>query len=165
MIEWLSLSKLIPGGVSASKSIYDRIFGRTPRMNFDADSGGIELHVFNTRDETIIIEGIEANPSLLGFAAGDEAIDIVRAVVAQRGHGYERPLAVVSPGDSVEIKLITFDPFENSAADVIIKVTMHWRTAERRRFSRSSVVRKISIHDIRDLKTAVESKQPRMFVV
>lgn len=45
------------------KSIYDRVIGKSPRLNFDPD-GGIELHVFNTRDETIIIERIEASPPL-----------------------------------------------------------------------------------------------------
>jgi hypothetical protein len=51
-IEWLSLSKLIPSGASAAKSIYDRVFGKSPRLNFDADSGGIELHILNERAET-----------------------------------------------------------------------------------------------------------------
>jgi hypothetical protein len=61
-IEWMSLSKLIPAGSSAAKSIYDRVIGKSPRLNFDTGSDGIELHVFNTRDETIIIERIEAYP-------------------------------------------------------------------------------------------------------
>jgi len=56
-------------------------------LNFDADSGGIELTVLNTREETIIIESIEATPPLLGFSTDEEIIDLVRAVIAQRGHG------------------------------------------------------------------------------
>ena len=75
------------------KSIHDRVIGKSPRLNFDPDGGGIELHVFNTRDETIIIERIEAAPPLLGFSAGHEMVDLVRAVVAQRGHGVEQPIA------------------------------------------------------------------------
>src|SRR5258705_1250696 len=98
-VEWLGLSKLIPSGTSAAKSIYDRVVGKSPRLNFDTDSGGIELHVFNTRDETIIIESIKASPSLLGFSASQEAIDIERAIVAQRGYGVEQPIAVLSPGE------------------------------------------------------------------
>jgi hypothetical protein len=164
-IEWLSFSKLIPAGSSAAKSIYDRTVGKSPRLNFDTDSGGIELHVFNTRDETIIIESIEASPPLLGFSAGEEIIDIVRAVVAQRGHGVERPIAVLSPADKASIRVITFDPFENSDQGQAIKVRMYWRTAKRKMFSRSSVVSKISVRDIRDLKTAVDRKQPRISFV
>jgi hypothetical protein len=105
-VEWLSFSQLIPAGSWAAKSIYDRVVGKSPRLNFDTDSGGIELHVFNTRDETIIIESIEASPSLLGFSAGQETIDIVRAIVAQRGHGVEQPIAVLSPGEK-RLKLVS----------------------------------------------------------
>jgi hypothetical protein len=71
-IEWLGLSKLVPVGTTAAKSIYDRIIGKAPRLNFDADSGGIELQVLNTRQETIIIESIEATPPLLGFSTGEK---------------------------------------------------------------------------------------------
>lgn len=164
-VEWLGLSKLIPAGTSAVKSVYDRVIGKSPRLNFDADSGGVELHIFNTRAETIIIERIEAFPPLLGFSAGEEVIDMVRAVVAQRGHGAEQPIAVLSPGDRASIKVITFDPFENSELHQTIKVRMYWRTAMRQMFSRSSVVSKITVLDIKDLKTAVDRKQPRLFVV
>jgi hypothetical protein len=66
VIEWLSLSKLIPAGSSAVKSLYDRVIGKSPRLNFDTESSGIELHIVNTRDETIIVERVEASPSLLG---------------------------------------------------------------------------------------------------
>jgi hypothetical protein len=31
-IEWLGLSKLIPAGSSAAKSIYDRVIGKSPRL-------------------------------------------------------------------------------------------------------------------------------------
>lgn len=148
-IEWLSLSKLIPAGSSAVKSVYDRVIGKSPRLNFDPDSGGIELHVFNTRDETIIIERIEASPPLLGFSASDEMIDMVHAVVAQRGYGVEQPIAVLSPGDKASIKVITFDPFEDSD-QTMIKVRMYWRTATPKTFSRSSVSSKIAVQDIKD---------------
>jgi hypothetical protein len=161
-IEWMSLSKLIPAASSAAKSIYDRVIGKSPRLNFDTDSGGIELHVFNTREETIIIERIEASPSLLGFSAGEEMIDFVRAVVAQRGKGVEQPIAVLSPGGKASIKVITFDPFEDSDQTSLIKVRMYWRTAKRQIFSRSSVASKITVRDIKDLKTAGDRKQPRI---
>lgn len=151
---------MIPAASAAAKAIYDRTVGKSPRLNFDTDSGGIELHVFNTRDETIIVEYIEAAPPLLGFAAGDQTIDVVRAVVAQRGQRTEQPIAVLSPSEKAKILVITFDPFDESDPSKTIKVRMHWRTAARRRFSRSSVATSISVRDIRDLKTAVDRKQP-----
>jgi len=165
-VEWLSFSKLIPAGWSAVKSIYDRVIGKSPRLNFEPDSGGIELHIFNTRDQTIIIEGIEASPPLLGFSAGGETIDIVRAaVVVQRGHRDQPPIAVVSPGDKASVMVITVDPFEIAEQHQTIKVRMYWRTATRKSFSRSSVTSKISVQDIKDLKTAADRKQPRIFSV
>src|SRR5690349_3090868 len=106
-IEWLSLSKLIPAGSSALKSVYDRVVGKSPRLNFDTSSGGIELHVFNTRDETIIVERIVAKPSMLGFSEGAELRDIVRASVDQvRGPTGDRPIAVLSPGDRAKIEIL-----------------------------------------------------------
>lgn len=71
-IEWVSLSKLLPAGASAAKAIYDRVVGKAPKLNIDATNGGIELHLSNTRDETIIVERIEASPRILGFAEGDQ---------------------------------------------------------------------------------------------
>jgi hypothetical protein len=68
------------------------------------------------RDETIIVESIEAMPPLLGFSASDELIDVVRAVVAQCGDGNEEALAVLSPGEDLAIKVITFDPFQKADA-------------------------------------------------
>src|ERR1700680_1031879 len=79
---------------------------------------------------------------LLGFSAGEEIIDMVRAVVAQRGHGVERPIAVISPGDRASIRVITFDPFEESDQAKMIKARVYWRTATRKTFSRSSVASK-----------------------
>jgi hypothetical protein len=131
-IEWLGLSKLVPAGSAAVKSIYDRVVGKAPRLNFDADSGGLELTVLNTREETIIIESIDTAPPLLGFSNGEEIIDLVRAVVAQRGHGVEEPIAILSPNDKVSIKVITFDPFQDTDGAKSIKVLVRWRSVKKR---------------------------------
>jgi hypothetical protein len=131
-------------------------------LNFDADSGGIELTVLNTREETIIIESVEATPPLLGFSTGEEIIDLVRAVVAQRGHGVEEPIAILSPNDKVSIKVITFDPFQDTDGAKSIKVLVRWRSIKRGVFSRSSVSSKIQVRDVRDLKLGVERRQPRI---
>lgn len=164
-IEWLSLSKLIPPGSAALKSIYDRVVGRSPRLNFDTSSGGIELHVVNTRDETIIVERIEASPRLLGFSEGREILDVVRAARDQvSGSPRDRPIAVLSPGSKAEIGVLR-PKLDDQSLDQIIRVTAHWRTARRRAFSRSSVSIKIAVQDIKDLMIEVDRKQPRMFTV
>jgi hypothetical protein len=163
-IEWMSLSKLIPAASSAAKSIYDRVIGKSPRLNFDTDSGGIELHVFNTREETIIIERIEAYPNILGFSEGHEIKDTVRAAVAQIRGPIGRPIAVLSPSGKAEIKVLK-SRVEDANPNQIIRVTAFWRSARRRAFSRSSVTTKIAVQDIKDLMIEVDRKQPRMFSV
>jgi hypothetical protein len=150
----MSLSKLIPASSSAAKSIYDGVIGKSPRLNFDTGSDGIELHVFNTRDETIIIERIEAYPNILGFSEGRETRDVVRAAVAQ----------IRGPTGRAEIRVLKAR-VEESSPDQIIRVTAFWRTARRRAFSRSSVTTKIAVQDIKDLMIEVDRKQPRMFSV
>jgi hypothetical protein len=161
-IELLSLSKLLPAGSSAAKSLYDRIVGKSPRLNFDTDGGGIKLHIFNTRDETIIVERIEASPALLGFSEGRKVMDTVRAATAQVQGPIGRPIAVLSPGGKAEIKVLK-PRTEDSSPDRIIRVTAFWRTARRRIFSRSSVTIKIAIQDIKDLMIEVERKQPQLY--
>jgi hypothetical protein len=161
-IEWVSLSKLLPAGSSAVKSLYDRVIGKSPKLNFDAASGGIELHIFNPRDETIIIERIEASPRLLGFSEGNKLGDVVRAAIDQvNGPTGDRAIAVLSPGAKAEIGILKHRVDDDANLDQLIRVTTYWRTARRRAFSRSSVSMKISVRDIRDLLVQVDRKQPQ----
>lgn len=163
-LEWLSLSKLIAPASAALKSIYDRVIGKSPRLNFDTSSGGIELHVINTRDETIIVERMEAVPRLLGFSEGLEILDIARAARNQVSGGpSDRPIAVVSPGGKAEIRVLKPKLDDDADLGQVIRVTAYWRTARRRPFSRSSVSVKISVRDVEDLLVEVDRKQPRMF--
>jgi len=146
------------------KSIYDRVIGKSPRLNFDTSSGGIELHVFNTRDETIIVERVEASPPLLAFSEGRELLDVVRAARDQvSGSRGDRPFAIVSPGGKAEIGVLK-PKLDDAGRDQLIRVRVQWRTARRRLFSRSSVSMKISVRDINDLLIEVDRKQPRMFI-
>jgi hypothetical protein len=85
-----------------------------------------------------------------------------RAVVAQRGHDVEEPIAILSPNDKVSIKVIPFDPFQNANGAESIKVLVRWRSVKRGAFSRSSVASRINVRDVRDLKLAIERKQPRI---
>jgi len=155
--EWLGFSKLIPAGATAAKSVYDRIVGKAPRLNFHAYSSGIELHVDNIRDETIIIERIEASPQILDFRGDRDTIDIIREVT---GRGLQRPIAVLSSGETAEILVGTTEPFEKSDPDLRIRVRVFWRTVIRGMFSRSSVVVRLTVRDVKDLEVAVERKQP-----
>ncbi|MDH6263815.1 MAG: hypothetical protein EKK33_07505 [Bradyrhizobiaceae bacterium] len=163
--EWLGLSKLLPGAASAAKAVYGRVVGKSPRLNFDTTSGGIELHVFNTKDETIIVESVQASPSLLGFSEGAALRDVLRAATHQvNGADEERPIAVISPGEKAEIRILK-TTLEGNQADQLIRVTVRWRTARRRPFSKSVISIRISVRDIRDLLVEVDRKQPGIVIV
>jgi hypothetical protein len=84
---------------------------------------------------------------------------VARAAIHQvRGTTGERPIAGLSPGGKAEIRILKAQ-IEDAQADQIVRVTTCWRTARRRAFSRSSVSRKISVRDIRDLLVEVDRKQ------
>jgi hypothetical protein len=139
--------------------------GQAPQIDFEVGDIGPELRVRNPRPETIIIESIKATPAILGFSAGHETEDIARAIVAQRQIPDERALAVLSPSKDAVFSVITFDPFNTSPPLLIIKVRMHWRSAARGMFSASSVTRKLSVRDVRDLQRAAEKRQPRLTIL
>jgi len=57
-VDWLGLSRLATGGLPWV-SLYDRVFGKSPPLNFGiSDNASIYLRITNPRSETIIVEGI-----------------------------------------------------------------------------------------------------------
>jgi hypothetical protein len=161
-IEWLGLAKFAQSGLVGAKSVFDQIVGKRPRLNFEPGDNGVRLRVHNPRSETIIIDSIEATPRLLGFPAGHELGDIVRAVVSQQQVPNEHALAVVPPTEEASLPVMTFDPFGTTAPDLIIKIRLHWRSATRGMFSKSTAIRKISVRDIRDLQWAADRNQRKI---
>ena len=128
--------------------------GNQPAEDFAPGQYGVVLHVKNTRAETIIIERVDAKPSLLGFAAGDKLLDITVAVVRQRQIPAENPLITLRPKEEAELVVMVFDPFQYAEGGQHIKVTMHWRASSRSFFSKSKVTKKMSVRDIKDLRRA-----------
>lgn len=162
LLEWVGPLKIAFTGI---KGGYQRARGTAPEMNFEPGDASIALRIKNTRAAAIIVENVEASPPLLGFSHGDSVEDIARAVIAQRGNQREHPLLVLKPGQSETVVVMAFDPFESSPPSKLIKVTMRWRDAERGWFSESRVTRKVAVKDIRDLRQAVEKRQPRIWIV
>ena len=144
-IDWLVWLRAAGSAAVNAKSIYDRVRGKSPRINFEAGDSGVELRIHNPRDETVIVEKIDAWPTVLGFTAGEELVDVERAVVAQRQIPAEHALAVLKPQQDASVGVITFDPFNDSAAETIIKVRLDWRSATRGMLSKGSVTRKVSV--------------------
>ena len=156
--EAIWLTRLICPIWSGGKSLYDRVVGKAPHLNFELDEGAVKLMVRNELEETIIVESIRADPSVLGFSTGHSIREIAGAVIVQRNLPNDEALAVISPGASFPLTVITFDPFEKSPPKQPIKVTAHWRGSTRGPFSERTTTLKTSIRDIRVMKRLAEQK-------
>jgi hypothetical protein len=120
--EAIWLTRLIRPIWSGGKSLYDRVVGKAPHLNFELDEGGVKLIVHNARQETIIVESVRTDPSVLGFSTGHSVREIAAAVTAQRNPPNDEALAVIPPGERCPLTVITFDPFEKSPPKQAIKV-------------------------------------------
>jgi hypothetical protein len=71
-VEWFGLARFAQSSV---KPLYDFCLGQSPHMNFEAGDDGVKLRIGNPRKETIIVETIEASPSILEWtgASGDKS--------------------------------------------------------------------------------------------
>jgi hypothetical protein len=154
--------KVAQSCLTGGKSLLEKAAGKSPHLNFlPGNDGAIKLRVRNPRQETIIVERIEASPPVLGFMAGQEIADVVRAVVDQQQVPTDEALAVVHSEADTSVGVITFDPFDSSSPGMTVKVRLHWRSATRGMFSKRIVTCKITVRDIRDLKQAAERTRHR----
>jgi len=155
--EWL-LSAAARPALEHARSLFTRLSGQEPHLNFQAGFGSVELRVQNQRKETIILEGLTAKPNILGFSAGHSVDDIARAMI-DRHFPEEAALAVVDANEVVELLVIQLDGFKKSPPATKIKVGLRWRTS--RRGFRSERVSKIitSVRDIRDLAEFADKKK------
>jgi len=71
--------------VTGGLSLCDRIRGKAPVIDFAPGEYGVVLHLANQRNETVIIERIDAAPALLAFAVGREAHNLIRAQLREQG--------------------------------------------------------------------------------
>jgi len=162
MIDWLAWAKMAQPFVT---SLCGHFVGKRPEMNFLPESDGVKLHIRNPRADTIVIEDVEASPSVLGFATGNEVDDLTRTILHQRRVPIEEALATMSPGSDLRLGVVTFDPFNQSAPDQIIKVTTHWRSVNHSVREKRKVSCKTTVRAIRDLKLDAERRRPRLWVV
>jgi hypothetical protein len=159
--EAIWLTRLIRPIWSGGKSLYDRVVGKAPHLNFELDEGGVKLIVHNARQETIIVESVRTDPSVLGFSTGHSVREIAAAVTAQRNPPNDEALAVIPPGERCPLTVITFDPFEKSPPKQAIKVITHWHSSTHGPFSERTTTLKTSIRDIRVMKRLAEQKPYR----
>jgi hypothetical protein len=163
-VEWLGMAKVAQATIGTVTSLYDRVVGKVPQIDFEVGDVGAALRIYNPREQTIIIEHIEAKPNMLGFSFGDSVRAIAEAVVT-RDMPSDSARAVLASKESVSAAVITFDPFSGSPPDQVVTVRLSWRSSTRKMLHRGKVARKTSVRDIRDLQQAAENRQPRITIV
>jgi hypothetical protein len=84
------------------KTLFDRVIGGRPTVDFALSEGGVVLRINNGRSETIIIHAIDSAPPLLALATGNEIIDLVEAMVGSDG----KARIVLNAGERYEFSVI-----------------------------------------------------------
>jgi hypothetical protein len=154
LFEWLA--PWIRPAASGTISLFNKIRGKPPAVDFRPTNDGVVLHLSNARHETVIIERVEAMPRLLTFSTGKEIQDLVVAIA-----GSENGLVALSAGEVTELDVIVLDPFKTTNPAQPIKVTVHWRAATRSRFSERRVSKTITVSDVEELRRESERRRPR----
>jgi hypothetical protein len=137
--------------VTAAMSIYDRLHGKVPTLEFAPGEYGVVLHLANERNETVIIERIDAAPTLLAFAPGREVRDLIKAQLRARRDEVEGALAILRPNENIGVEVVTLNAFTSRPVEQKIKVTLRWRASSRSVFSRRTISKTITVKDVTDL--------------
>ena len=161
LVEWQwGLIRPVVGLVTGGLSLYDRIRGKAPVFDFAPGEYGVVLQLANQRNETVIIERIDAAPALLAFVVGREAHDLIRAQLRARPGEVEGAFAILRPSENIDIEVVTLNAFTSRPAEQKIKVTLRWRASSRSMFSRRTISKTITVKDVTDL--VAESHRRRL---
>ena len=151
MVDWFAPAKPAVSLVIGALSLYDRMRGRAPIIDFAPGKYGVVLHLVNERNETVIIERIDAASALLAFAPGREVRDLIKAQLRTRPGEVEGALAILRPNENIDVEVVTLNAFDSRPAEQKIKVTLQWRASSRSMFSRRTISKTITVKDVMDL--------------
>jgi hypothetical protein len=160
LVDWFALSKPAASLVTSALSLYDRTRGKAPLADFAPGDYGVVLNLADERNETVIIERIDAAPALLAFAAGREVRDLIRAQLRARPGEVEGAFAILRPNENIDVEVVTLNAFASRSAKQKIKVTLQWRASSRSMFSRRTIAKMITVKDVTDL--VAESHRRRL---
>jgi hypothetical protein len=161
LVEWQwGLIRPVVGLVTGGLSLYDRIRGKAPIVDLAPGEYGVVLRLANQRNETVIIERIDAAPALLAFAVGREVHDLIRAQLRARRGEVEDAFAILRPNENIDVEVVTLNAFNSRPPEQKIKVTLQWRASSRSMFSRRTSSKTITVRDVTDL--VAESHRRRM---
>jgi len=161
LVEWQwGLIRPVVSLVTGAMSFYDRIVGKARKVDFAPGEYGVVLHLINERNETVIIERIDAAPALLAFAPGREVRDLIKAQLRARPGEVEGAFAILRPNENIDVEVVTLNAFTSRPAEQKIKVTLRWRASSRSMFSRRTISKTITVKDVTDL--VAESHRRRL---
>jgi hypothetical protein len=160
LVDWFALTKPATSVVAGALSFYDRIRGKAPTVDFAPGKYGVVLHLANERNETVIIERIDAAPALLAFAPGREVRDLIKAQLRTRPGEVEGAFAILRPNEKIDVEVVTLNAFASRPAEQKIKVTLRWRASSRSMFSRRTISKTITVKDVTDV--VAESHRRRL---
>jgi hypothetical protein len=129
-------------------SIWARVSGKAPIVDFVPGEYGAVLRLTNKRHDTIIIKRIDAAPVLLAFAPGRKIRDLIKAQLRVRPGEVVDGLAILRPAETIEVEVITLNAFASRPAEQKIKVTLQWRASSRSMFSRRRTSKTITVQDV-----------------
>jgi hypothetical protein len=153
LVDWFALAKPAVSLVSGVMSLYDRNRGKAPTADFAPGKYGVVLRLRNERNETVIIERIDAAPVLFAFAPGREIRDLIKAQLRAKPREVEGALAILQPAENIDVEVVILNAFNSRPAEQKIKVTLQWRAFSGSMFSRRTISKTITVRDVTDLVT------------
>jgi hypothetical protein len=147
LVDWFPLLRPV---VTSAMSIWAWLTGEAPIVEFAPGEYGAVLRLTNKRDDTIIIERIDAAPVLLAFAPGRKLRDLTKAQLRARPDKVVDALAILRPAETIEVEVITLNAFTSRPAEQKIKVTLQWCASSRSTSSRRTTSKTITVKDVTD---------------
>jgi hypothetical protein len=151
------------GLVSSAYFLYDRIVRIRPDAFLSSGEypGQLRVTVRNVSNETIILDEIGVSPNIIGVAKGDTTDAFVEAFMRRGDNVRESSreiFIVLKPLEELQLKLIPFDKFTQSAADQKVVARFSWRTTRFRLPFKRNVKIRSSVADIRAMKETEKDK-------
>lgn len=161
LVDWFALTKPAVPLVTGTLSLYDRVRGKAPIVDLAPGKYGAVLHLANERNETVIIERIDAAPPLLAFAAGREHRDLIKAQSRLKPGEVEGAFAILRPNENIDVEVVALNAFDSRPAEQKIKLTLRWRTSSRSMFSRRTISKAITVKDVTDVVAQSHRRRQR----
>lgn len=152
----------LAGIISAGFLVYDRLIRSRPLVFPVLGQHRAELCIRNVAAETVIVDKITAEPSIVGFIMADDLVSTVRAaaegIYPDAAGEPHRTFVVLAPGEERRIGILKHSGFKTADKATKIKVRCVWRNS-RKPFPFERHARVItSVRDIESLEKAALAK-------